>query len=111
MAAMPKRHAARLILIETVTVVRFHMGKPFQDRAGAAHEGCVKRTIEGHFPGPSWQHRTKLCVSNRFAWTPFDSGVCEQWLVAGTARSTPCPAQHGPCASALVIPGVEIGAA
>lgn len=34
---MPKRQAAIFTLTFTVTVVRFHMGKPFLDHAGAAH--------------------------------------------------------------------------
>lgn len=52
MAAMPNRQAAKFTLIWTVTAVRFHIGMtPFLDHAGAAHKGCVKRTIEGLIPG------------------------------------------------------------
>lgn len=79
MTAITLRVAAKLISTLMVTVVRFHMrGTPFLDHAGAAHKGCVKRTIEG-LARPSWQHRSTFRARDRFQWPRWDPGSCITW--------------------------------
>lgn len=41
MAKNANRHAATSIFTTITRLVRFHMGKPFLDHAGAARKGCV----------------------------------------------------------------------
>lgn len=104
-AAIARRHAAQSILMLMVTVVRFHMGvTPFLDHAGAAHEGCGERTIEG-LARPSWQHRTGVSVSNRLRRTPLDSGFRRRLSQTRGATSS----RHGPRGWPFEVPLIQGG--